>query len=203
MAIASSDSATLEEEMRAALASTLRVEKELAEVREMFKDKYVKPSTRHIKTLRRLKDQHAALAKDTETKLPGDITRLQKNTREMKQKQEAHEKQLKAEVETQSADIEKLEAFLHRTRDVLEIRSDPARELLTPPVTFVMDRFEERKENDETWISPAFYSHPYGYKMCMRVYPNRSNEGRGMPLCMYLFCLESLTTSSHGHSVAT
>jgi len=50
--VGGSPSASLEEGMKAALASTLRAEKELAEVREMFKDKYVKPSTRHIKTLR-------------------------------------------------------------------------------------------------------------------------------------------------------
>ena len=189
MAVAGTESATLEEEMRAALASTLRVEKELAEVRKLFKDKYVKPSRRQVDALKGLKEQHVALTKETETKLPGAITRLQKSTRDLKQAQEDREKQVNATVETQSTDTEELEAFLHRTRDVLEIRSDPGRELLTPPVTLPMDRFEERKENNETWTSPEFYSHHYGYKMCLQVYPNGNDEGRGTHVSVYVSIL--------------
>ena len=42
----------------------------------------------------------------------------------------------------------------------------------TPPVTFKMSHFAEKKENDSEWVSPAFYSHTGGYKMCLRVNPN-------------------------------
>ena len=33
-----------------------------------------------------------------------------------------------------------------------------------------MTNFEERKRSNEAWFSPPFYTHPQGYKMCLRVH---------------------------------
>ena len=38
-----------------------------------------------------------------------------------------------------------------------------------PPFPFTVSRFKERKFNKEVFVSPAFYTHPRGYKMCVRV----------------------------------
>ena len=41
-----------------------------------------------------------------------------------------------------------------------------------PPVEFIIIDFLKMKESDVEWISPPFYSHPHGYKLCLVVYPN-------------------------------
>ena len=39
---------------------------------------------------------------------------------------------------------------------------------MLPPVEFTLTGFKEMKNND-SWYSPPFYTHPQGYKMCLRV----------------------------------
>ena len=56
----------------------------------------------------------------------------------------------------------------------------------TPPVTFKMPSFAEKKENDVNWISPKFYSHTGGYKMCLIVHPNGFGAGKGTHLSVYI-----------------
>ena len=50
-------------------------------------------------------------------------------------------------------------------KDQLELHSH----LCTPPVTFTMTDFAQHKRNKDTWYSPPFYTHPHGYKMCLKV----------------------------------
>ena len=50
-------------------------------------------------------------------------------------------------------------------KDQLELHSH----LCTPPVTFTMTDFAQHKRNKDTWYSPPFYTHPHGYKMCVKV----------------------------------
>lgn len=38
-----------------------------------------------------------------------------------------------------------------------------------PPFAFTVSRYSERKLNREAYVSPSFYTHPRGYKVCMRV----------------------------------
>ena len=47
-----------------------------------------------------------------------------------------------------------------------------------PPVTFAVDNFEYRKQHQERWYSPPFYTHSGGYKMCLEVYPDGFGTGR-------------------------
>ena len=42
----------------------------------------------------------------------------------------------------------------------------------TQPVTFTIDKFRKRMAIDDTWLSPPFYTHSGGYKMCISVQPN-------------------------------
>ena len=45
-----------------------------------------------------------------------------------------------------------------------------------PPVTFNINHFRKRMITNEMWLSPPFYTHVYGYKMCLSVYPNGSRQ---------------------------
>ena len=48
-----------------------------------------------------------------------------------------------------------------------------------PPVEFVITEFTEKKEGNTEWVSPPFYSHPQGYKLCLTVFPNGIYTGKG------------------------
>ena len=58
------------------------------------------------------------------------------------------------------------------------------------PVIFTMDSFASRKQNDEVWISPPFYTHVAGYKIRMEVYPNGYGEGRGTHISVFLHLMQ-------------
>ena len=53
---------------------------------------------------------------------------------------------------------------------------------------FTMNNFEEYKRDNGTWYSPHFYTHPNGYKMCLRIDANGSASGRGTHLSVFV-CL--------------
>ena len=73
-----------------------------------------------------------------------------------------------------------------RLREAIAIKNDPNWQCLTPPVTFTLDNFHERKENGFVWYSPYFYTHKYGYKMQLRVFPNGCGEGRGTHISVFV-----------------
>ena len=45
------------------------------------------------------------------------------------------------------------------------------------PIAFTLTDFEQQKNEDSVWISPAFYTHQRGYRMCLEVYPNGNDVG--------------------------
>lgn len=100
----------------------------------------------------------------------------------------------------QKAHTEGSNGVIRKEREELEVVRDTQQRLQTlvqlvenpdgligpmPPATFVMDNFQDRKANNELWYSPAFYSHPMGYKMCIHVYPNGHQEGLGTHLSVF------------------
>lgn len=74
-----------------------------------------------------------------------------------------------------------------------------------PPCQFVMSDFEWYRKNGIRWYSPVFYTHPMGYKMCLRVVPFGvyDNKGTHVSLCS---CIMRGEFDSHlyytGHFVA-
>ena len=58
------------------------------------------------------------------------------------------------------------------------------------PAAFTIDNFASRKQNDEIWVSPPFYTHVAGYKMRIDVYPNGDSTGRGTHVSVYLHMLQ-------------
>ena len=59
-----------------------------------------------------------------------------------------------------------------------------------PPVEFTIGDFFKMKESNAEWISPPFYTHPCGYKLCLVVYPNGLYRGKGTHLSVLLGLLE-------------
>ena len=46
--------------------------------------------------------------------------------------------------------------------------------------------FQEHKEGDKEWRSPGFYTHERGYVICLSVYANGSEDGRGTHVSVYV-----------------
>ena len=57
-----------------------------------------------------------------------------------------------------------------------------------PPWVVKLERFEEKKRNDEIWFSDPVYSHFGGYKMCLRVFPNGCSSSKGTHISAFV-CL--------------
>ena len=75
-----------------------------------------------------------------------------------------------AELQRQQNDDKALLVLLHQFVHVL-------------PIKFVITNFTERKSSNRVWYSPPFYTHPQGYKMCLRVYAN--GDGKGTHVSVY------------------
>ena len=54
------------------------------------------------------------------------------------------------------------------------------------PMLLKLDDIERRKQSSECWQSPSFYTHAFGYKLCLLVYPNGWGVGQGTHLSVYL-----------------
>ena len=59
-----------------------------------------------------------------------------------------------------------------------------------PPFQFTMRDFEEKKTNADEWYSPTFYTHPRGYRMCLRVHANGYGSGEDTHLSVYVFLMK-------------
>ena len=53
------------------------------------------------------------------------------------------------------------------------------------PMTFKLTNFNQHKTADNTFYSPAFYTSPGGYKMCIDVEANGYGEGKGTYVSVY------------------
>lgn len=54
-----------------------------------------------------------------------------------------------------------------------------------PPFEFMMLGFRNHKENSQQWISPSFYTHFGGYRMCISVDASGSEEGHDTHVSVY------------------
>ena len=46
------------------------------------------------------------------------------------------------------------------------------------PVEFTMTEFEKHMQEDDSWYSEPFYTHPHGYKVCLKVFANGVGGGK-------------------------
>ena len=95
-------------------------------------------------------------------------------------KQQAYQiKQLAAQTKQQGELIQALMMKLHMGNELVRV----------PPVDIVMDDFEEHKMKADTWFSPPFYTHIGGYKMCLKVYANGLDVGKGTHVSVFILVM--------------
>ena len=81
--------------------------------------------------------------------------------------------------------IAQLNAKLKRQRDHIRTLS----KAVIPPFDVVMNDFRRYKDEGTVWYSPPFYSHPGGYKMCLKVYANGYGRGEGTHVSVFVFLM--------------
>ena len=57
-------------------------------------------------------------------------------------------------------------------------------------MTFKLTNFNKHKNADDTFYSPAFYTRPGGYKMCLRVDANGEGEGKGTHVSVFAYLMK-------------
>ena len=57
-------------------------------------------------------------------------------------------------------------------------------------VEIVMTDYNRYLLDDTVWVSPLFFTHPCGYKMCLKVYADGKNGGKGTYVSAYLHILQ-------------
>ena len=56
-----------------------------------------------------------------------------------------------------------------------------------PLLEFTLTEFSKRKQSDNEYYSPAFYTHEQGYKICIKVIPNGCGSGKGSHISVYIY----------------
>ena len=93
------------------------------------------------------KKQKEAISKEYHAAIKQELTQL-------KSTQESEISRLKAKQEEDHLSVQALQLYAG------------------PPVDLIMTEFKKHKQDDDTWYSEPFYTHPLGYKMCLRVDAN-------------------------------
>ena len=77
-------------------------------------------------------------------------------------------------------------------QEVAELSSNKQEKLLsyvpTFPIDITMTDFEKHKRDGCKWFSDPFYTHPYGYKVCLDVKANGSGSAKGTHVSVFI-CL--------------
>ena len=58
------------------------------------------------------------------------------------------------------------------------------------PIEFTLSGFEDYKKQKSVWYSPAFFTRPRGYRMCVKVYPNGWGEGEGTHVSIFICMMQ-------------
>ena len=65
-----------------------------------------------------------------------------------------------------------------------------------PPVVFRMNDFDRRLKLNHEWHSPAFYTHPGGYRMYLNINANGDGNGRGTHTSLYICLMQGCNDDS-------
>ena len=101
-----------------------------------------------------------------------------------------HQQAKEEEIEVKLAQLSiacsamQLEITMLRRMDKVDMR------LKLPPVGYILDKFTQRKLNNDKWYSPQFYSHDCGYSMFLYVYPNGNGLSRNRHVSVYLHVMQ-------------
>jgi len=93
---------------------------------------------------------------------------------------------------------EKFHQLMKESRELTQLLDTPISELVQKPLrtakpsqhilayfSFTMENFDLYKSNNAEWYSEPFYTHPQGYKMCVRIDANGYEQVKGTHVSLY------------------
>ena len=100
-------------------------------------------------------------------------------------KLEKENEKLKKKVAKQEEEITKLNKEVENLRVLFSMFHS-----MIQPVQLTMPEFTRLRRVDSDWISTPFYSHPQGYKLCIRVHANGILAGKGTHISVYVHLMK-------------
>ena len=114
-------------------------------------------------------------AKLTIKSLKLNIQEAQQKTALIKQEL-AKEEICLAQLKTKIEQLKAIEDDYKGTNAQIEVLPIPASTAIyCPPIMFTINNFNKRLTLDDMWLSPPFYTHEGGYKLCLSVCTNRES----------------------------
>ena len=139
-------------------------------------DEMVKEKTARIHSQK----QELTSLEQTIESLEANLLGLTQKINTLKETEDASRARCTAQLKAKSEEARGLQDVCQVT--LAEVQALPVPQttrIHCPPVTFTIDNFASRKALDEQWISPPFYTHFGGYKMCLTINPNGYQEAHG------------------------
>jgi TNF receptor-associated factor 4 len=174
------------EEVHKLLLATLAADKELKQNKSTAIASQKKGSIKLEKDLTALEERCKKI-KQSVTSLSQREVESGKRLIAMKQDHNARFQSYDAVVKREEGVVLAANHILTRVRKIVEMtdETDPSRRMHIP-IKFCLRGFKNRKKNEECHDTQPFYTHPSGYKMCLVVYFNGNQEGKGTHLSVYL-----------------
>ena len=89
-------------------------------------------------------------------------------------------------VNKQQQEINELKAF----KEEQKVMTDSIMACQSGPFVFKMPEYHQHKSSNKEWYSPPFYSHPGGYKVCIKVFADGHGEGAGTHVSVYAYLMK-------------
>ena len=119
-----------------------------------------------------LEKENEALKLKVNNNVAKEVTELKKNLEKSQHQIHELEREKEAQGTTIAECVHEIEVLKRKVNKGLF------------PIEFVTN-FTERKRSERLWYSPPFYTHPQGYKMCLRVDANGDGDGKGTHVSVY------------------
>jgi TNF receptor-associated factor 4 len=100
-------------------------------------------------------------------------------------KLEKENEKLKKKVAKQQDEISKLNNEVENLRVLFSMFHS-----MIQPIQLTMPEFTRLRRVDSDWISTPFYTHPQGYKLCIRVHANGILAGKGTHVSVYVHLMK-------------
>ena len=135
--------------------------------------------------LAKLQRENQLLLKKLEVECKKKITTVGEEIRQ------AQDKRMKAQLTILRGEIKRTQ--IKTNRDISEnvkVAHNIHSHIGLVPVQFTMSDFEKHKSENKIWYSPSFYTHPRGYKMCLRINANGRLDGENTHISVFLHMMK-------------
>ena len=99
----------------------------------------------------------------------------------------AQDQRLKGHLNTLRSEIKKAQG--ETKEEIMHELAIVRDHVVLVPVTFTMTGFQQKRSLSSSWYSPSFYTHPRGYKMCLRVDANGYGVRKNSHVSVYLYMM--------------